>query len=68
MPFGYIYIYSGTPLARPSTGQYSIGRVGGLGWSQRTCIPKGFMYYRDHFISTILCLIEGYLAFSYVLP
>jgi len=71
MPFGYIYIYSGTPLARPSTGRHSIGRVGGLGcrleWSQRTCIPKGFMYYRDHFISTILSLIESYLAFSYVL-
>jgi len=40
----------------------------GLGWSRHTCIPKGFLYYRDHFISTIICLIESYLDLSYVLP
>jgi len=42
--------------------------LAGLGWSRRTCIPKGFKYYRDHFISTILSVIKGYLALSYVLP
>jgi len=26
------------------------------------------MYYRDYFISTIISLIESYLALSYVLP
>jgi len=26
-----IYIYSGTPLARPPTGRHSIGRVNGAG-------------------------------------
>jgi len=26
------------------------------------------MYYRDHFICTILSLIESYLALPYVLP
>ena len=61
-----IYVYSGTPLARPPTGWHSVV-LGGLGWSQHTCIPKGFMYCRDHFISTILSLIESYLALSYVL-
>jgi len=30
MSFGYIYIYSGTPLSRPPTGRNSIGRVCGV--------------------------------------
>jgi len=38
------------------------------GWSRHTCIPKGFMYYRDHFISAIVSSIESYLALSYALP
>jgi len=42
--------------------------LAGLGWSHHTCIPKGFMYYRDHFISTIISLIESYLALSYAGP
>ena len=40
----------------------------GLGWSRHTCIPKGFMYYRDHFISTVVSSVESYTALSYVLP
>jgi len=36
-------------------------------WSHHICFPKGFMYYRDHFISTILSFTESYLALSYVL-
>jgi len=28
----WIFAYSGTPLARPSTGRHSIRRVTGLGW------------------------------------
>ena len=40
----------------------------GLEWSRHTCIPTGFMWYRDHFISTVPSLIESYLALSYVLP
>jgi len=63
----WIYICSGTQLARPPTGRHSIGRFSVAGWSRHTCIPKGFIYYRDHFISTILSLIESYLALSYVL-
>jgi len=63
-----IYIYSGTTLARPPTGRHSVARVAGLGLSRHTSIPKGFMSYRDHFISAILSLIESYLALSYVLP
>jgi len=39
-----------------------------LEWSSHTCIPKGFMYYRDNFTSTIISLIESYLTLSYVLP
>ena len=39
-----------------------------LGWSRHTCIPKGFMYYGAHFISTIPSLIESYLTLSYVPP
>jgi len=39
-----------------------------LGWPCHTCIPKGFVYDRDHFISTFLSLIESYLALFYVLP
>jgi len=39
-----------------------------LWWPRHTCIPKGFMYYRDHFISTFLSLIESYLVLFYVLP
>ena len=58
-----IRIYSGTPLARPPTGRHSTGRFSLAGWSRHSCIPKGFMYYRDHFISTIVCLIERYLVF-----
>ena len=61
----WIYTCSGTPPARPPTGGHSIGRVEGLGWSRLTCIPKGFMYYRVHFISAILSLSESYLALSY---
>jgi len=41
--------------------------LAGVGWSRHTCIPKAFISYRDHFISTILSLIESYLALSYVL-
>ena len=64
MSFGEIYIYSGTPLALDST---QLVALAGLGWSRHTCIP-GFMNYRDHFISTIICLIESNLALSCVLP
>jgi len=60
MSFGYIYIYSGTPLAQPPTGRHSVARVAGLGWSRHTSIPKGFMSYRDHFISAILSLTENH--------
>jgi len=42
--------------------------LAGLGWSRHTYIPKGFIYYRDHFISTILSLLVSYLALSYILP
>jgi len=59
--YRYIYIYSGATLARPPTGRHSVDRVAGLGWSRHTCIPKGFMYYRDS-------VTESYLALSYVLP
>jgi len=45
-----------------------IAVLAGLGWSRHTFIPKGFMYYRDHFISAINSLIESYLAMSYLLP
>jgi len=42
--------------------------LAGLVWSRHTCIPKGFIYYRDHFISKIVSLIESYSALSsYVL-
>ena len=37
----------------------------GLGWSRHTCIPKDFMYFRDHFISKILSL--DWKLFSFVL-
>jgi len=60
----WLYLYSGTPVARPPTGRHSIGPVSGLGWSRHTCIPKGFMHYRDHFISTTLYSIES----CFVLP
>ena len=40
----------------------------GLGWSRHTCIPTGFMYYRDHFICKTVSLIESYLTLSYMLP
>jgi len=39
--------------------------LGGLGWSRHTCIPKGFMHYRDHFISTS-CFLDWKL-FNFVL-
>jgi len=39
-----------------------------LVWSLHIWIPKDFMYYRDHFISTILSLTVSYLALSYMLP
>ena len=42
--------------------------LAGPGWSCHTCIPKGFMYYRDHYIYKIISLIQSYLALSYVLP
>jgi len=42
--------------------------LAGLGWSRHTRILRGVMYYRDHFIYTILSLIGSYLALSYVLP
>jgi len=58
----WIYIYSGTPLARTPTGRHSIGRASGVGVATSHFIPKGFMYYGDHFISKILSLIESYLA------
>jgi len=61
--------YSGTPLATTTTHWTALNwPCSGLEWSRHTCIPKGFMYYRDHFISTILSLTESYLALSYVLP
>jgi len=62
------YIYSGTRLARPPEDGTQLVVLAGLGWSRHNCIPKGFMYYRDHFISTILSLIESYSALSYELP
>jgi len=65
MSFGHIYIYSGTPLARPPAGRHLIGRVRGLVASDMH--SKGFIYYRDNFISTILSLIKSYSAFPYVL-
>jgi len=36
----------------------------GLGWSRHTCIPIGFMYYRDHFASIIVSLIESCLCLT----
>jgi len=45
MSFGYIYIYSGTTLARPPTGRHSICRVAGLGWSRHTCISRSLHFY-----------------------
>jgi len=48
------YIYSGTTRARRPTGRHSVGRVSGAGVvASHTCIPNGFIYYRDHFIYKI---------------
>jgi len=62
-----MYVYSGTLLARPPTGWHSTGRVSEVG-VVAPHFPKGFMHYRDHFISTFFSLIESYLSLSYVLP
>jgi len=64
-----VYIYSGTPLARPPTGRRSIGSVNGTGVVASHLHSWRFHvgYYRDHFISTSLSSIESYLALSYVL-
>jgi len=43
--------YHGHPLDRTQLVVWA-----GQGWSLHSCIPKGFMYYRDHSISTILSL------------
>jgi len=66
----YIYMYSGTPLPRLPTGRHSIGRVSGNGVVESHLHSWRFQvgYYRDHFISISLSLIESYLALSYVLP
>jgi len=53
MSFGYIYTVELRLYDHPLDGTH--GRV-------HTCIPKSFKYYRDHFISKILSLIESYLA------
>ena len=59
---------SGNPLARPPLDGTQLVVLAGLGWLRHTCISKGFLYCRDHFISTILSLLVSYLALSYVLP
>jgi len=43
--------YHGHPLDRTQLVVWA-----GQGWSLHSCIPKGFTYYRDHSISTILSL------------
>ena len=60
-----------THLVHPCTPHQVGTPLGNSGtpWGVRyTRLTSTVIYYRDHFISTILFLIESYLTLSYVLP